>query len=98
MVVSFRGADVGHRVFGQGDAGHACWVGEALRKNHDDGVIGEVISTRSINLVCLGAVFLGQLFHRFLAVPLGLIHDFRMRKAQEIDDGTVVCRVALGVP
>lgn len=94
----FQGADVGHWVFGQGDAGHACWVGEALRKNHDDGVIGEVISTRSINLVCLGAVFLGQLFHRFLAVPLGLIHDFRMRKAQEIDDGTVVCRVALGVP
>lgn len=94
----FQGSDVGHRVFGQGDAGHACWVGEALRKNHDDGVIGEVISTRSINLVCLGAVFLGQLFHRFLAVPLGLIHDFRVREAQEIDDRTVVCCITFGTP
>ena len=65
---------------------------------HDDGVIGEVISTRSINLVCLGAVFLGQLFHRFLAVPLGLIHNLRMRKAQEIDGRAIVGGITFGTP
>lgn len=94
----FESADVGHRVFGQGDTGYARRVGETLRKNHDDGVVCEVVGTCSINLVCLCTVFLGQCLHRLLVVSLGLIHDFRVREAKEIDGRAVACGIAFGVP
>ena len=98
VVVSFRA-----RMLGIGSSAKAMPGTRVGSEKLSERIMMTVLSVRllarvAINLVCLGAVFLGQLFHRFLAVPLGLIHDFRVREAQEIDDRTVVCCITFGTP
>ena len=91
-------ADIGHRVFGQGDARHSGRVGERLRENHDHRAVGEVVGSRLIRLLRVLGVFGGQFLHGALAVSLRLVHGLGMRKTHEVHSRAVVPGIAERIP